>query len=63
MVDHGQKMNSTIIDPELTITNRQWLTMVNHSQSVVALTTMTMIINDGLNEWVDDGQPWPEYWL
>ena len=55
MVDHGQKMNSTIIDHELTMTN--------HNQSVVALTTMTMVINDGLNEWVDHGQPWPEYWL
>ena len=29
------------------------LTMVNHGESVVALTTMTMVINDGLNEWVD----------
>ena len=55
MVDHGQKTNSTIIDHELT--------MVNHGQSVVALTTMTMVINDGLNEWVDHDQPWPEYWL
>ena len=63
MVDHGQKTNSTIIDHELTMTNRQWLTMVNHGQSVVALTTMTMVINDGLNEWVDHGQLWPEYWL
>ena len=63
MVDHGQKTNSTIIDHELTMTNQQWLTMVNHGQSVVALTTMTIVINDGLNEWVDHGQPWPEYWL
>ena len=63
ITDHGQKTNSTIIDHELTMTNRQWLTMVNHGQSVVALTTMTMVINDGLNEWVDHGQPWPEYWL
>ena len=61
MVDHGQKTNSTIIDLELTMTNRQWLTMVNHGQSVVALTIMTMVINDGLNDWVDHGQPWPEY--
>ena len=43
MVDHGQKTNSTIIDHELTMTNRQWLTVVNHGQSVVALTTMTMV--------------------
>ena len=35
ITDHGQKMNSTIIDHELTMTN--------HSQSVVALTTMTMV--------------------
>ena len=55
IIDHGQKMNSTIIDHELTMTN--------YSQSVVALTTMTMVINDGLNEWVDHGQPWLEYWL
>ena len=60
MVDHGQKMNLTIIDHELTITNP---TIVDHGQSVVALTTMTMVINDGQNEWVDHGQPWPEYWL
>ena len=53
MVDHGLKINSTIIDHELTMTN--------NSQSVVALTTM--VINDGLNEWVDHGHPWPEYWL
>ena len=52
MVDEPVK---TIIDHELT--------MINHSQSVVALTTMTMVINYGLNEWVDHGQPWPEYWL
>ena len=24
---------------------------------------MTIVINDGLNEWVDHGQSWPEYWL
>ena len=49
MVDHSQKTNSTIIDHDQP-------TMVDHGQSVVALTTMTMVINDGLNEWVDHGQ-------
>ena len=37
--------------------------MVDHGQSVVAIDQHTMVIDDGLNEWVDHGQPWPEYWL
>ena len=57
MVDHGQKTNSTSIDHDQP-------TMVDHGQPwSVSSGTMTMVINDGLNEWVDHGQPWPEYWL
>ena len=56
IIDHGQKTNLTIMDHELTMTNRQWLTMVNHGQLVMVTswsmmawtvvdqdTTMTMV--------------------